>query len=184
MKNNVCCSPIQRWYNEAMWRSRACSLTFCKAEELRGFCQGNDCQGNGKRQSLEIIPLTIIALTSPGFPAISPFLFLCPDSLVLPRLACGWAFRAFLRQAKIETYARAREANFAGQTSSRTWSHSVALGTLCALCASAGDPPSRSRSHVAPAKLVGTRVKVPPAELGCSRRNTTSTASPRGGVGS
>ena len=31
---------------------------------------------------------------------------------------------------------------------------------------------------------LGTRVKVPPVELGCSRRNTTSTAPPRGGVGS
>jgi len=37
---------------------------------------------------------------------------------------------------------------------------------------------NQSESNVAPAKLVGTRVKVPPVELGCSRRNTTSTASP------
>jgi hypothetical protein len=44
--------------------------------------------------------------------------------------------------------------------------------------------PSQTQSNVAPVKLVGTRVQVPPVELGCSRRNTTSTASPRGGVGS
>ena len=44
--------------------------------------------------------------------------------------------------------------------------------------------PSQTESNVAPVKLVGTRVRVPPVELGCSRRNTTSTASPRGGVGS
>ncbi len=42
----------------------------------------------------------------------------------------------------------------------------------------------QSQSNVAPVKLVGTRVKVPSVELGCSRRNTTSTAPPRGGVGS
>jgi len=52
-------------------------------------------------------------------------------------------------------------------------------------CASQSDLPAYStKSNVAPVKLVGTRVKVPPVELGCSRRNTTSTASPRGGVGS
>jgi len=36
----------------------------------------------------------------------------------------------------------------------------------------------------APGKLVWAWVRVPPVELGSSRRNTTSTASPRGGVGS
>jgi hypothetical protein len=47
------------------------------------------------------------------------------------------------------------------------------------------NPPAYStQSSVAPVKLIGTRVRVPPVELGCSRRNTTSTASPRGGVGS
>ena len=40
------------------------------------------------------------------------------------------------------------------------------------------------RQPVAPAKLAGSQVKVLPVELGCSRRNTTSTAPPRGGVGS
>ncbi len=48
----------------------------------------------------------------------------------------------------------------------------------------AEEPPGQTGSNVAPVKLVGTRVKVPPVELGCSRRNTTSTAPPRGGVGS
>ncbi len=48
----------------------------------------------------------------------------------------------------------------------------------------AEEPPGQTGSNVAPVKLVGTRVKVPSVELGCSRRNTTSTAPPRGGVGS
>ena len=38
--------------------------------------------------------------------------------------------------------------------------------------------PHPTQSNVAPAKLAGTRVKVPPVELDCSRRNTTSTAPP------
>ena len=41
---------------------------------------------------------------------------------------------------------------------------------------STSSPPTQS--NVAPAKLAGTRVKVPPVELDCSRRNTTSTAPP------
>lgn len=38
------------------------------------------------------------------------------------------------------------------------------------------------QSIVTPAKPVGTRVKVSPVKLGCSRRDMTSTVSPRGGV--
>jgi hypothetical protein len=39
-------------------------------------------------------------------------------------------------------------------------------------------------TNAAPVKLTETWVRVPPVELDCSQRNTKSTASPRGEVGS